>query len=379
MFAAFWMRLLLTASKEFFAEEMSRPRTSAAMVATNPIESLSALGHTVRLMAPKFVAPYRMAGKRGKNDANDAAAICEAVSRPNMRFVPIKTIDQQAELFVHRARQGYIEERTALINRLRGLLSELRIALPLKASLMRRDIHSILEDLPGWCNVVIGDMLVHLADLDERLATYDRHLAKFAKQNERARLLMKLAGVGPTTASAIVASIGNGHDFKNSRQFCAWLGLTPGQHSSGGKARLGSITKAGDAYLRTLLVMGAGSLLMRAANHTDSVSRWAIKLKERRGFGRAVVAIAAKNARMCRAESRSAGRSRETPASNRLSTLTCLGAVWESSPGRHMLATWQSHRSRLRQQSNERTRSGKSVRARMTAPSDRRSRRRTRP
>lgn len=257
------------------------------------------LGHTVRLMAPKFVAPYRMAGKRGKNDANDAAAICEAVTRPNMRFVPIKTIDQQAELFVHRARQGYIEERTALINRLRGLLSELGIALPLKASLMRRDIHSILEDLPGWCNVVVGDMLVHLADLDERIATFDRHLAKIAKQNDRARLLMKLAGVGPTTASAIVASIGNGHDFKNSRQFCAWLGLTPGQHSSGGKARLGSITKAGDAYLRTLLVMGARSLLMKAANHTDSVSRWAIKLKERRGFGRAVVANAAKNARMC--------------------------------------------------------------------------------
>lgn len=257
------------------------------------------LGHTVRLMAPKFVAPYRMAGKRGKNDANDAAAICEAVTRPNMRFVPIKTIDQQAELFVHRARQGYIEERTALINRLRGLLSELGIALPLKASLMRRDIHSILEDLPSWCNVVVGDMLVHLADLDERIATYDRHLAKLAKQNDRARLLMKLAGVGPTTASAIVASIGNGRDFKNSRQFCAWLGLTPGQHSSGGKARLGSITKAGDAYLRTLLVMGARSLLMRAANHSDSVSRWAIKLKERRGFGRAVVAIAAKNARMC--------------------------------------------------------------------------------
>ncbi|MBT2794778.1 IS110 family transposase [Paraburkholderia strydomiana] len=257
------------------------------------------LGHTVRLMAPKFVAPYRMAGKRGKNDANDAAAICEAVTRPNMRFVPIKTIDQQAELFVHRARQGYIEERTALINRLRGLLSELGIALPLKASLMRRDIHSILEDLPGWCNVVVGDMLVHLADLDERIATYDRHVAKIAKQNDRARLLMKLAGVGPTTASAIVASIGNGHDFKNSRQFCAWLGLTLGQHSSGGKARLGSITKAGDAYLRTLLVMGARSLLMKAANHTDSVSRWAIKLKERRGFGRAVVAIVAKNARMC--------------------------------------------------------------------------------
>ncbi|MFP3606926.1 IS110 family transposase [Paraburkholderia sp. SIMBA_053] len=257
------------------------------------------LGHTVQLMAPKFVAPYRMSGKRGKNDANDAAAICEAVTRPNMRFVPIKTIDQQADLFVHRARQGYIEERTALINRIRGLLSELGIALPLKISAMRQEALAVLEDLPGWCNTAIGDMLSHLGRLDERISEYDKHLVYIAKQNDRARQLMKLAGVGPTTATAIVASIGNGHDFKNSRQFCAWLGLTPGQHSSGGKARLGSITKTGDSYLRTLLVMGARSLLMKAAAHSDPVSRWALQLKQRRGFGRAVVAIAAKNARMC--------------------------------------------------------------------------------
>jgi len=257
------------------------------------------LGHTVRLMAPKFVAPYRMAGKRGKNDANDAAAICEAVTRPNMRFVPIKTIGQQADLFIHRARQGYIEERTALINRIRGLLSELGIALPLKTSAMRREALAVLEDLPGWCNTAIGDMLNHLGRLDERISEYDKYLAQIVKQNDRACRLMKLAGVGPTTATAIVASVGNGHDFKNSRQFCAWLGLTPGQHSSGGKARLGSITKTGDSYLRTLLVMGARALLMKAAAHSDPVSRWALQLKQRRGFGRAVVAIAAKNARMC--------------------------------------------------------------------------------
>lgn len=256
-------------------------------------------GHTVRLMAPKFVAPYRMSGKRGKNDANDAAAICEAVTRPNMRFVPIKTLDQQADLFLHRARQGYIEERTALINRLRGLLSELGIILPLKASAMRKQAHVVLEDLPGWCNTVVGDMLSHLGRLDERIDEYDKHLCQMAKRNDKARQLMKLAGVGPTTATAIVASVGNAHDFQNSRQFCAWLGLTPGQHSSGGKAKLGRITKTGDSYLRTLLVMGARSLLMKAAAHTDPVSRWALKLKERRGFGRAVVAIAAKNARMC--------------------------------------------------------------------------------
>ena len=257
------------------------------------------LGHRVRLMAPKFVAPYRMAGKRGKNDANDAQAICEAVARPNMRFVPVKSIDQQAELFVHRARQGFIEERTALINRMRGLLSELGFVLPLKSAAMRAGVHELLEDLPGWCNTVVGDMLNHLSRLDERIAEYDRHVQQMARQNEKACQLMKLAGIGPTTASAIVASVGNGSDFKSSRQFSAWLGLTPGQHSSGGKARLGRITKAGDSYLRTLLVMGARSLLMKASQHTDPVSRWAVTLKERRGFGRAVVAIAAKNARMC--------------------------------------------------------------------------------
>ena len=256
-------------------------------------------GHTVRLMAPKFVVPYRMSGKRGKNDANDAAAICEAVTRPSMRFVPIKSIEQQAVLFVHRARQGYVEERTALINRLRGLVSELGIILPLKASVMRLELSKVLEDLPGWCNTVVGDLLSHLGRLDERIIEYDRHLSQIAKHNDNARRLMKLPGVGPTTATAIVASVGNGHDFANSRQFSAWLGLTPGQHSSGGKAKLGSITKAGDRYLRTLLVMGARSILMKAAKHTDPVSRWALKLKERRGFGRAVVAIAAKNARMC--------------------------------------------------------------------------------
>jgi transposase len=256
-------------------------------------------GHTVRLIAPKFVTPYRMSGKRGKNDAADAAAICEAVTRPNMRFVPIKNIEQQSELFVHRARQGYVQERTALINRIRGLLSELGIVLPLKAATVRREAHKVLEDLPGWCNTVIGDMLSELTRLDERITAYDKHITRMARQNEKAKQLMQLTGVGETTATAIVASVGNGHDFKNSGQFSAWLGLTPGQHSSGGKAKLGSITKAGDSYLRNLLVLGARSMLIAAKKKDDSVSRWALKVQERRGYWKAVVAIAAKNARMC--------------------------------------------------------------------------------
>ncbi len=256
-------------------------------------------GHTVRLMAPKFVAPYRMSGKRGKNDAADAAAIAEAVTRPNMRFVPIKTIDQQSRLFVHRARQGYVEQRTALINRIRGLLSELGIVLPLKAATIRREAHQHLEDLPGWCNTVVGDALSELTRLDERIGQYDKHLALIAKEDAHSKQLMRLSGIGPITASAIVATVGQGHDFTCGRQFCAWLGLVPGQYSSGGKQRLGRITKAGDPYLRTLLILGGKAVLAAAKNKTDPVSRWAISVQERRRYWKAVVAIAAKNARMC--------------------------------------------------------------------------------
>ena len=259
----------------------------------------TAHGHTVRLMAPKLVSPYRMSGKRGKNDAADAAAICEAVTRPNMRFVPVKSIGQQSQLFVHRARQGYVEQRTALINRIRGLLSELGIVLPLKAATVRREAHKYLEDLPGWCNTVVGDMLSELTHLDAHIKQYDQHIEQAAKQDSQAQQLMRLGGIGSITASAIVATVGKGHDFSCGRQFCAWLGLVPGQYSSGGKQRLGRITKAGDPYLRTLLIMGGKAVLVAAKSKSDPISRWAISVQERRGYWKAVVAIAAKNARMC--------------------------------------------------------------------------------
>jgi transposase len=255
-------------------------------------------GHTVKLMAPKFVAPYRLSGKRGKNDAADAAAICEAVQRPNMRFVPVKSTEQQARLMVHRARQGFVEQRTATLNRIRGLLSELGIVLPLKAATVRREAALVLEDLPGRANLVIGDLLSEVHRLDERIEQYDRQIVLMAREDERARQLMRLSGVGETTATALIAMIGNGHEFKSGRQLSAWLGLVPGQYSSGGKTRLGRITKAGDAYLRSLLVMGARALLNAAKGKSDSVSRWAVQLAERRGYWRAIVAIAAKNARM---------------------------------------------------------------------------------
>lgn len=255
-------------------------------------------GHTVRLIAPKFVAPYRLSGRRGKNDAADAAAICEAVQRPHMRFVPVKSVDQQARLMVHRARQGFVEQRTATFNRIRGLLAELGIVLPLKAATVRREAAHHLEDLPGWANTVIGDLLSEAHRLDERIVQYDRHIAQIAREDHRARQLMQLAGVGETTATALIAMIGNGHEFASGRQLSAWLGLVPGQYSSGGKTRLGRITKAGDPYLRSLLVMGARAVLNAAKAKSDSLSRWAVQLAERRGYWRAVVAIAAKNARM---------------------------------------------------------------------------------
>jgi transposase len=256
-------------------------------------------GHTVRLIAPKFVTPYRLSGKRGKNDAADAAAICEAVTRPNMRFVPIKTLDQQGQLLIHRARQGFVDQRTATLNRIRGLLSEFGVVLPLKAAVVRREALQHLEDLPGWANTVVGDLLSEVSRLDERIGEYDQHIATLAKADPTAQQLMQLPGVGPTTATALVSTIGHGRDFSNGRQLSAWLGLVPGQYSSGGKQRLGHITKAGDPYLRSLLVLSARAVLMAAKNKTDPISRWATGLVERRGYWRAVVALAAKNARMC--------------------------------------------------------------------------------
>ena len=260
--------------------------------------AFSRFGHTVRLMAPKFVVPYRLSGKRGKNDAADAAAICEAVQRPAMRFVPVKDEAQQAHLTLHRVRQGFVTERTAMINRLRGLLAEFGHVLPLKASVVRRQARAAIETLPSLARDALEDLLVTIAQLDERINAYDTKLRQIARQDRRITRLMARPGVGETSAGALVASIGNGHEFKNGRQFAAWLGLVPGQYSSGGKSRLGRITKAGDAYLRSLLVMGARAVLALAAQREDRISRWARALAVRRGYWRALIAVAAKNARL---------------------------------------------------------------------------------
>ena len=252
-------------------------------------------GHAVRLMAPKFVAPYR---RSGKNDGNDAQAICEAVTRPSMRFVPVKSLEQQALLAIHRVRQGFVVERTAIINRLRGLLCEFGVVLPLRSVTVRRQAAQAAENVPDLARRAIGDLLDELRVLDERIGGYDREIEAQAKLCEPAQRLMKIRGIGPTTALAIVATVGNGREFKNGRQFAAWIGLTPSQYSTGGKPRLGHISKRGDAYLRNLLVQGARSVLNSAGMHPDRMSRWILELQPRRGYYRTLVAIANKNARI---------------------------------------------------------------------------------
>jgi transposase len=201
-------------------------------------------------------------------------------------------------LTLHRVRQGFIAERTAVIDRLRGLFSEFGVTVLQGAVRVRHRLHSLTEQLPGLAARALNDLRTHLRVLDERVAEYDRELKRLAKADADACRLQTIPGIRPVTASPIVASVGHANKFRNGRQFAAWLGLTPRQWSSGGKTRLGRITKRGDAYLRTLLVLGARALLRRAAARTDRLSRWALAVRARRGYHRALTAIAAKNARI---------------------------------------------------------------------------------
>jgi transposase len=258
---------------------------------------LTTLGHEVRLIAPQFVAPYR---QNDKNDGHDAEAICEAVGRPPMRVVPIKTLTQQAVLTVQRARQLLVAERTALVNQTRGLLAEYGLIVPAGIGALRRTLPGLLETpaLPTLAREVFTDLADRLRAVDERIAAYDRRVDQLARQMEPAHRLMQVPGVGPVTATALVATVGDARTFRNGRQLAAWLGLVPRQHSSGGTRRLGRITKRGDVYLRTLLIHGARSVLRQITRRTDATSRWVTALHARRGFNKAVVALAAKQARI---------------------------------------------------------------------------------
>ena len=260
---------------------------------------LTALGHTVRLMAPQFVKPYR---KNAKNDGNDAEAICEAVQRPNMRFVPVKSPEQQAELALHRIRRRLMGQRTALINQLRGLLAEYGVVLPQGANQVRSRLPALLEDggeaLPPLAVELFRDLYEELVQLEQRIAACDRRVERLYRANPLCHRLAEIEGIGALTATAFVATVAHAAQFKNGRQCAAWLGLVPKQDSSGGKTRLLGISKRGDVYLRTLLVHGARSAMRHTPKADDPKSRWVEQLRKRRGENIAAVALAAKHARI---------------------------------------------------------------------------------
>lgn len=263
---------------------------------------LIALGLEARIIAAQLVSPYRRQGASGKNDANDAAAICEAASRPQMHFVPVKSIEQQSMLCVHRLREGLKAERTACINRIRGLLAEFGVVHAQGAEALQRVLPELIEDGGNEMNALARWVIQHAQaqwrELDAHIAWCDERIAEHARDNPAVRRAAALSGIGVVGASAAVATVDDFGQFKNGAQFGAWCGIVPRQHSSGGKTQLGRITRRGDSYLRSLLVQGAKSAVFTAHKRTDPISRWALALRERSGWQVAAVALANKNARI---------------------------------------------------------------------------------
>jgi transposase len=260
---------------------------------------LIGLGHSVRLMAPQFVKPYV---KTNKNDARDAEAICEAVSRPSMRFVAVKTVEQQELLAMHRARQGFVVARTAQANQMRGLLSEYGVVIPKGITCLESQMPRVLEDaengLSGLSRDLFKRLFEHFRELDRQVQELERQIRTWHRESEASRRLERIPGIGPLTASALVASVGNAKSFENGRQLAAWLGLVPRQSSSGGKERLLGISKRGDTYLRTLLIHGARAVLWNQKSKGGETQGWLSRLAARRNANIAAVALANKNARI---------------------------------------------------------------------------------
>lgn len=256
-------------------------------------------GHTVKLMAPQFVKPYV---KTNKNDARDAEAICEAVTRPNMRFVPVKNVEQQVLLGIHRARQGFVKARTAQANQIRGLLAEFGIVMPKGVRFLAQQMPGILEDaengLPDTSRELFARLWSHFRDLDRQMKELELQIKTWHRHSAASVRLEAIPGLGPLSASALVASVGNAKAFRNGRQFAAWLGLVPRQQSSGGKEKLLGISKRGDTYLRTLLIHGARSVLFSLKRRANQAEGWLMRLAERRNPNIAAVALANKNARI---------------------------------------------------------------------------------
>ena len=260
---------------------------------------LTELGHKVRLISPQFVAPYV---KSNKNDRNDAEAICEAVGRPTMRFVPPKSPEQLAVQALHRIRQRLVRSRTRLVNQIRGILAEHGIVIARDISRLRRALAEITGNSTDDLNMLVRTLIVEaqaeLTEVDRRIASCDRRIRELYRTSELCQRLGEIEGIGPVTATALVAAVGDHSCFKNGRQFAAWLGLVPKQRSSGERHRLFGISKRGDRYLRTLMIHGARAALGKAGGKQDPRSRWLASLRQRRHPNVAAVALANKNARI---------------------------------------------------------------------------------
>ena len=272
------------------------------------------LGHDARMMPPAYVKPYI---RRQKNDASDAAAICEAVTRPSMRFVGVRSLENQAALMRHKAREMLVSQRTQLLNGLRGHLTEVGVIAaqgPRHARELAELIEACEETVSFEVCEALAPLVVQLRNLDEALARLERTIAKLAQKDETARRLMSIPGFGPITASAMAATIQDTSGFAGPREFAAFLGLTPKQNSSGGKPKLGRISKMGNRNLRKLLVVGAHAVLFHRKPHTDPLRMWAKKLIEKKPFKLVAVALANKMARIAFAILRGKTVYREIPA-----------------------------------------------------------------
>lgn len=257
------------------------------------------MGVEVRLISPQYVSPFV---KTNKNDRNDAEAIVEAACRPAMRFVTVKSVDQQDMQAAHRVRQLLVHQRTALINQVRGLLGERGVTIAQSPGAFKRAMPEILAqcdgELTSFGRALMTDLLQAVEALEQRIAQAEAWIKSFMNRSALCKKITAIAGVGPITATAIVAAVGDAKEFRNGRHLAAWLGLVPRQYSSGGKSSLKGISKRGDGYLRTLLIHGARSVLKYVAGKTDERSRWLQELIARRGYNRAAVALANKNARV---------------------------------------------------------------------------------
>ena len=260
---------------------------------------LCALGHRVKLIPPQYVKPYV---RGNKNDYNDALAITEAVTRPQMRFVAVKTPEQQDIQALHRLRARRVAERTALCNQLRGLLGENGLVLPKGINVVRRRLPELLEDgengLSDFFRSLLAQSYQQLHELDKHIDFYTQHIKRQSQESEACRRLQTIPGYGPIVASVFHSTVGSGEAWRRGRDVSASLGLVPKQHSSGGKEVLLGISKRGDRYLRCLLVHGARSVVVQAANKEDRLSRWVNRIRAERGFNKAVVALANKMARI---------------------------------------------------------------------------------